>query len=235
MAKSAGKKRNSVKLSGERIRFIVYILLALLCVVLFLIFGTKGTPLFTSRDAVSPTAIPEPTPLPKGVPMGRFIRELKSSGMACEFHGVEADADGGFICPILLPDEREGAALTMKTDAIGRVTECAIALPYLYAGEPDSSFSEITASAIKTEYRRREKADVELSKAFLESVFSQLSEDCGISTIDGKKIADAIQKAYYSQKTYDKKAGSARFYCETVSEDGFNFIFRIIASFDYSK
>ena len=157
--------------------------------------------------------------------------------MDCEIGDVIIVDGNCFQYPLLLDDGRDGAIISIRTDAMGRVIECELTLPYTYAGEPDSSFSEITASAIKAEYRKREEADTALVSAFLECIYSLLAEDCGISTIDGKKIADSIESAYYSAKSYDKKVGSARFYCETENAENeeFSFIFRVIASFNYSK
>ena len=236
MAGSTGKKKNSAKLSGEKIRTIVYILLAAVCIALFLIFGRSHPSVPTSASA-SPAPSAEPSAVPKGMPMGKFIDALRQSGMECEIGEVRIADGGAFEYPLTLPDGREGAALFVQTDDIGRVTECMLELPYTYAGEPDSSFSDVTASAIKDEYRRREKADTALVSAFLESIYSRFGGDCGISTIDSKKIAESIESAYFSHKSYDKKAGSARFYCETenAEDNEFFFTFRVIASFNYSK
>ncbi|MBR5948391.1 MAG: hypothetical protein IKZ82_07065 [Clostridia bacterium] len=234
MAKSARLKENNFKLSGENIRFIVYILLAVLCIALFLIFGRSGRTAPTSADA-SPSTAAAPTAEPKGVPMGKFVRALNESGMDCDIGEVRIIDGNEFTYPLTMPDCRDGAFLAVKTDSIGRVIECTLELGYMYAGEPDASFSDATASVIKAEYRRREKADTALVSAFIESIYALLADDCNISAIDGKKIADSIESAYYSGKSYDKKAGSARFYCETenAEDDEFNFTFRVIASFNY--
>ena len=235
MAGGTGKKENSTKFSGEMVRTLVYILLAAVCIALFLIFG-RSKPSVPTSVSPSPAPSAEPSAVPKGMPMGKFIDALRQSSMDCEI-GEVCIADGGFSYPLTLSDGREGAALFLQTDDIGRVTECVLDLPYTYAGEPDSSFSDITSNAIKEEYRRREKADTALVSAFLESIYSRFGGDCGISTIDSKKIADSIVSAYYSHKSFDKKAGSARFYCETenAEDNEFLFTFRVIASFNYSK
>lgn len=241
MAAKTSKKEKAAKTrpSGDRMRLIIYILLAAACIALFLIFGLNrsAAPSSGAASSPSPAQQAEPSAVPKGVPMGRFIRTLGESGMDCAIGEVTMLDGNDFSYPLTLPDGREGAELAVKTDGIGRVTECMLSLPYIYAGEPDASFSEITSSAIRAEYRRREKADTALVSAYLSSIYEQLSDDLGISAIDGRKIAYAIESAYYSQKSYDKKAGAARFYCETecAEENEFAFTFRVIASFNYSN
>lgn len=235
MAKDTKKSAKNNGFSGEKLRLIAYILLAASCVALFLIFGNSARSI-PSGTTVS-TPVPSPSAVPKGVPMGKFIEALKSSNMDCGFGEVLQRDDGRFVYPITLPDEREGAQLIVTTDSIGRVIESTLELSYVYAGEPDASFSEITASAIKAEYRRREKADTALIAAYFESIHAQLGEDCSITTIDAKKIEDSINTAYYSRKQYDKKVGGARFFCETeTAEDNeFSYVFRLISTFNYSK
>ncbi len=235
MAKGAQKKKG-MKPGGERVKLIVCILLACACVALFLIFGRPDRALPSSAVA-APTPLPAPTAVPKGVTMKRFIDALRGGGMSCEIGEVRILGDNAFAYPLRLPDGRGEALLELKTDSLGRVIESALELAYIYAGEPDESYSEPVADAIRAEYRKREKGDCALIRAYLESICELLSEDCKISTIDGKKLLDSIESAYYSRKTYDKKAGSARFYCETEDDEKaeFNFTFRLIASFDYSK
>ncbi|MBR3299679.1 MAG: hypothetical protein IKI64_10865 [Clostridia bacterium] len=236
---SKKEKRARTGPSGDRMRLIICILLAAACAALFLIFGLNrsAAPSSGAASSPSPAQQAEPSAVPKGVPMGRFISTLGESGMDCEIGEVTMLGGNDFAYPLTLPDGREGAELAVRTDSIGRVAECTLSLPYIYAGEPDASFSEITSSAIRAEYRRREKADTALVSAYLNSIYEQLSDDLGISTIDGRKIADAIESAYYSRKNYDKKAGAARFYCETecAEENEFAFTFRVIASFNYSN
>jgi hypothetical protein len=228
-----GKK---LKLSGDSIRFTIYLLLAVVCVALFLIFG-RSTPSAPTAANTSPSPAAEPSAQPRGIPISKFITTLRESDMDCEIGEVMIVEENEFSYPLMLPDGREGAALSLKTDSIGRVAECMLRIVYTYAGEPDSIFSDITSSAIKEEYRRRERADTALVSAFLESIYAQLADDCGISTIDGKKIENSIESAYFSKKVYDKKAGSARFYCETenAEDDEFRFTFRVIAMFNYSN
>lgn len=222
-------------MNGETIRLIVYILLAAACVALFLIFGRRGDGSFSKT--ASPTPIPSPSAVPKGAPMEKFIRALKQSGMDCTFGDVLSIEDHAFEYPLALPNDRDGAKLMLKTDAIGRVVECTLTLEYMYADEPAPNFSDRVATQIRGEYQKREAADKQLVSEFLDSIYALIADDCKISTIDGKRIADAIESAYSSCKTYDKKAGSARFFCETENAGDVEFlhIFRVIASFDYSK
>lgn len=236
MSTSTKKTEKRKKLGGERIRLIAYFLLAAICIALFLIFGRSGRSI-PSEASVSPSPAPIPTAEPKGVPMGRFVRALEQSEMDCVFGEMRALDNNSFEYPLSLPDGREGAKLSIKTDAIGRIAECTLELTYKYVGEPDSSYSNAIAEAIISEYRRREKSDTALISALLNCIYEQLSDDLNLSTIDSKKIADSIIAAYYSGKTYDKKSGGSRFYCETKNADEAAFLhtFRAIASFDYAK
>lgn len=196
-------------------------------IAVYLIFGRGGTKPAAAIEKEARVA--SPTAIPGGIALGRFIPALASSGMNCTFK--EPVRNGGKLCYEFGFDTDRTGRLALSTDALGRVTEATLEIPYVCGGEPGPWISPEVAARITEEYRRRESADAALIEAYIDALFSF---DCvKIDALDIKKVKSGTVKAYQSGKTYDKKLSKMHFYCETNEEKANEYVFSLAFSLKY--
>ena len=209
--------------------------LVLLCVLAFIIFRPDRL----IEPKADPTEAPqtqEPTeaPAPSGVAYSRFIEALRSAELGCSIGEAEVAEDGRLMFPLTMDDPHDSGTLFIRTDAYGRVAEAELKLGYLCPENPDYSVPDSVREVIEAEIRRRETFDETLIETYLETVYAQFGDEYNIGSIDRSKLSPALIAAYESRKIYEKKAGKARFYCETEG-GGTTFEYRLIVQFTLSK
>lgn len=180
---------------------------ALACAAVFAYFGRRSA--IPETDAASPP--PSITGAPSGVTAERFVSALEE-GVSRSFSGP-VRSGGALEYTFEMPTQNDGAALTVRTDEIGRVESCVLEIGYLYI--PENSFGGAVGEKLKEEYARRTGVDLVLIREYLSAVFGSFGGECGIGPAERTAIAKAVSEKYLNGGELSKKYGGARLICAT--------------------
>lgn len=227
MTKPKAKNRNES--SGAVIKYVLFGVLVIACVVVFLLFGKKQTIAPAAEEPIQTAA-----PLPSGIPYEEFIETLKADGIGCGIGEREISGENLLRYPLTSEDGGEIGAVVLLTDSFGRISEAKLSLFYIQPADPDYVVDPAVRETIEAEARRRTDFQEKVINAYLNTLYGVFGSDFRIGSIDKSKLSPAVLSAYESGKTYEKKAGKARFFCETTGS-GINNEFALTVQFTLSN
>ena len=231
MAREAKTTENGSN-RGTVLRYSLFCAAAVVCVVLFIVFGNKKQ--IEPSDEQSSDAVYSAAPLPSGIPYERFIEALSGAGLNCTVGEMEVVSDNVLRYSLIMEDPKDSGAVEITTDAYGRAAEIRLTVGYIRPESPDYDVAPGVRAAIEAENSRRTEFDETLIGKWLETVYGVFGNEYGIGSIDRSKLSSGVIGAYESGQTYETKAGKTRFFCTTGGES-IHFEFDLTVSFTLSK
>lgn len=205
--------KTTIREKRGAVKYILFGVLAAACIAVFLFFGQKQILAPKSADGQQTAA-----PLPSGVPYGKFIEALRGCDLGFTLGEAELIDENTLRYELTSDEPKDSGALTITTDAYGRVAEAELTVNYLQPEYPDYSVAPDVVEALEAERLRRTAADEKLINAYLDAVCAVFGIDYGFGSIDRSKLSPNIIDSYETGKLYDKKSGKTRFFCETTAD-----------------
>ncbi len=214
---------------GTVIKFCILCAAAVVCAVVFIIFGSRKT-IEPQDEAPEETA----APLPSGVPYERFFDALDEAEPGCGLGATELAEDGLLRRALIAENANDAGRVEIRTDEYGRAEEVIFTIGYIRPESPDYSVAPAVREAIEAEERRRTEFDEALIRKYLATVYGVFGGEYGVVGIDRSKLTACVIRAYENGTALIRNVGKARFFCETQN-DGARFEFILTIAFTLEK
>ena len=213
------------------IKYALIGLVVLLCVFIFVFFGSSGGS--RRNDAADATPAPSATAEPKGFSLSAFVAALDHGLGACALGEPEQSSSGALVYPLIIPNDDDSGSVTVTTDKLGRVISYELRMDYTRIEGLEDMEGRTGYETVAAEYRRLTALYEGLINGQLSSVLDLCAANCGIGSVDRQKLSSAVIDAFRSGTEYNKKFGALRTCCTTSGEQDPEFLLELI--FDISK
>ncbi|MBQ3938579.1 MAG: hypothetical protein II724_04455 [Clostridia bacterium] len=214
------------------IKYALIGLVVLLCVFIFVFFGSSGGS--RRNDAADATPAPSATAEPKGFSLSAFVAALDHGLGACALGEPEQSSSGALVYPLIIPNDDDSGSVTVTTDKLGRVISYELRIRYTDLEGIDDVKDRAAFEVAAPEYVRLAELYDGLIGGQIEAVLDLCAASCGIGSVDRQKLGSAVTEAFRSGAEYNKKFGALRADCVTSrGGQGPEFLLELI--FDVSK
>lgn len=213
------------------IKYALIGLVVLLCVFIFVFFGSSGGS--RRNDAADASPAPSATAEPKGFSLSAFVAALDDGLGACALGEPEQSSSGALVYPLIIPNDDDSGSVTVTTDKLGRVISYELRMDYTRIEGLEDMEGRTGYETVAAEYRRLTALYEGLINGQLSSVLDLCAANCGIGSVDRQKLSSAVIDAFRSGTEYNKKFGALRTCCTTSGEQDPEFLLELI--FDISK